>query len=256
MSIVYSGLYVHNESRSDSNWIGRAVSRHLRWCQQTEVDYRFIADPMNKWARMATYPWAWTFGTMIKFEAMRRFLRDPFGGNQFNWMDLDVYPEAGANIRDMTDAGENVLWASMCPPSFCGYPRINRDHLNMYCKLIWCGNYTKPKYLALNTGMYSLSRSAVTDFWLWLNRDFDIDKSEWWDDYHARQIRCKEISAKDGHEVDAFSYGSEESLLEEWLNQSAIEFSPFADGVHGLCDSGKQHKFTHYYGARKCDYPS
>lgn len=254
---VYSGMYVHHQHRSwqSVDWVGHALARQLKWCQIQGLDYQFVVSPMNTWERLAAHPWSWTFGTMVKFEAMRQFLNDPYGGNRFNWMDLDVYPEDNATLADMTQAGENVLWAAMCKPSFCGYPGLNRAHLNMYCKLIWGGSFAKPEYIALNSGMYSLSRSAVADFWSWLNRDFSIDTPAWWDDYNTKQIGCMEFSANDGHEVDVFSYGSEESLLEEWLNQSAIKFSPFVDGVHGLCDSGIRYKFTHYYGSSKSRYP-
>jgi hypothetical protein len=255
MRRIYSGLYVHQSSQP-ATWAGRALSRQLQWCQQQAIEYTFIASPMNAWAKYAAYPWSWTFGTLVKFEAMRDFLDNPSRGNVFIWMDLDVYPETDAKLSDMTDIGENVLWAAMCKPSFCGYPGIDRNHLNMYCKLIWGGSYAKPEYLALNTGMYSLSRSAVADFWKWLNRDFNIDTFEWWDDYNAKQSKCRAFSAKDGHEVDAFSYGSEETLLEQWLNQSSTRFAPFGCDIHGLYDSGRQHKFTHYYGSAKDRYPT
>ncbi len=251
---LYSGLYAPPSNKA-LPWISRALVRHLQWCQLQNVEYTFVASPMNQWAKLCSYPWAWSFGTMIKLEAMRDFLEVPSRGDVFIWMDLDSYPEDEATIDDIAQFGSNVLSAPLTEPSFCGYPGLNYAHLNTYCKMIWGGHYRRPAYLSLSTGMFALSREAIENFWSWLNKDFHIDSAAWWAAYHLKQADCSELVRELGYAVEPFHFGTEEALMEDWLNSEPLEFHEFGFSVHGLCDSGNRHKFTHYYGGHKERYP-
>lgn len=252
---IYSGLYAPSGGRSDHTWVGRALIRQLEWCGERGIDYRFVASTMHPWASYATYPNSWTFGTMVKFMALKDFLSNPKGGDRFSWMDLDVYPEDNARLEDLTDLGENVLAAPATPPTFCGYPGLYPAHLHMFCKLLWTGLHDQPNYLALSSGMFTLSRAAAGALWGWLNRKHLIDTQPWWDEYAAKQLTCAEHARRLGHTVDPFMFGSEEALLEDWLNSTGTMFTQFGFNIHGLCDSRQKHKFTHYYGGLKALYP-
>ena len=256
---IYSGLSVAAGTQDPHNWAGRALSRHLRWCREREIEYTFIASPCNRWARLAAYPGSWTFGTLIKFEAMRDFLENGKRGEVFIWMDLDVYPEKHARLEDMTDLGTNVLAAPLTPPSMCGWPGLDRNHLHMYTKLTWAGRrgwLNCYEYLALSSGMFSLNLPTLVGFWEWLNRDHSIDSPEWWEAYRQRQVRCAAEAAGAGECLEPFLFGSEEAILEDWLNEEPIEFAQFGFQIHGLCDAPGRRSFTHYYGNNKEKYPT
>ena len=249
---IYSGLYVPVTSEGDHAWVGRAIARHLRWCGARGVEYSFVASTLERWSAPAAYPWSWSFGTLVKFEAMRLFLMSPENGDTFIWMDLDIYPEDNASIKDLTSLGQNLLAAPSVSPAFCGYPMPGPAHLNTYCKLLWTGLGNKSEYYALCTSLFSLSRPLVESFWEWLG---PMDTPGWWSCHHSRQIRCAELGRGAGA-VEPFCFGTHEAIMEDWLNETKPEFTQLDFVLHGLCDSGEKHKFTHYYGSHKDSYPS
>lgn len=255
--LISSGFYIHPNSQYSVEWVGRALRKQLSWCQDQDVEYDFLASTMGTWGKFATWPESWTFGTLLKFESIRRFLDSPRMGDRFFWMDLDIYPVQCATSKDLSSLQMTSFFAPKSTPSFCGFPgEMDPNHAHMYCKLIWAGTYRRSSFHAVSSGMFSLSRSDAERFWAWLNRDYSIDSQGWWDAYREKQRRCAMIVRELGNpNVADHSFGSEEMILEEWLNTEEIDFGQIGVDVTHLVGMGSP-KFVHYYGPTKSSYPS
>jgi hypothetical protein len=254
--LISSGFYVHPNSQYSVDWVGRALRRQLRWCRDQDVEYDFLASTMGTWGKLATWPGSWTFGTLLKFESIRRFLDSPRMGDRYFWMDIDVYPSVNASINDLLELPSTSFFAPKASPSFCGFPgEMDPNHAHMYCKLVWAGTYRREFFHAASTGMFSLTRSDAERFWAWLNRDFSIDSPEWWAAYRDKQMRCSVIVQELGNEgVSEHWFGSEEMIIEEWLNSEQVYFGQIDTSVTHLVGMGNP-KFVHYYGITKNQYP-
>lgn len=254
MPSIYSGYYVHDRYPpwGPLAWVGDAIARQMSWCREQHLDYNLVASTMLPWSNLYDVPWAYAFCTLIKLEAMRRFLNT--STETFIWMDLDVYPEKDAQFSDITALGTNCLYAPRCKPAYCGYPSALNNGF-MYGKLLWTNKQDNEDYSAVSAGMFSLSRVNVAKFWAWLNKDFDIDTAAWWDAYKLKQIQCAERAATYGYTYKHYDFGTDEALIEEWLNIEPIVFRQLGDDVHGLVGRDVKLKFTHYYGGHKSSYP-
>lgn len=251
---IYSGFYVHDRYPpwGPVTWVGDAIARQMSWCREQDLDYKLVTSTMLPWSKLYKLPWAYSFSTLIKLEAIRNFLATP--DETFIWMDLDVYPEKDAQFSDITSLGTNFLYAPVCTTAYCGYPDALNDGF-MYGKLLWANKLDDKDYYAVSAGMFSLARTNVEKFWTWLNKDFDIDTAAWWDAYGQKQLQCEALAAARGYTIESYAFGADEALIEEWLNLEPIVFRQLGDDVHGLVGRGAKLKFTHYYAQNKLNYP-
>mgnify|MGYP007071565173 CR=1 FL=1 len=234
---VYSGLYTHPLMVYDLSWVERAKARQRRWCASLGAEYRLIRG-MERWARLCHHPESWSFGTMIKFAAMEDYLGSGVAGD-FVWVDLDVYPTDAAFGVPVPRG--NLFYAPLVSVSWAR----EHDAWHMNNKLAWW-NPGVSEYFAWSTGMYVMDRDTVEKVWGWLNRHSDINSRRWWDDHYVRQCVLSRERP--------WEFGTEEALLEEWLNSHQISFECMTDEFHSVHHDRKP-VFLHFYGQSKKNYP-
>ena len=248
---VFSGWYTHSLSTFPAKeWIGYAISKHIKWCQLNKVDYQFIASPMLKWYELCHKPEEWAYCTMIKYEAMRTFLNNERFGNIFYWMDLDIYPEDHSSIRDVLDIGSTVFLAPVHKK------RCLLNYEPYECsKIFWSGLQHKEEYYMLNSGLFTMSRSTVAHFWDWLNKDYSIDTIQWWEAYRDKKVEIKrqvdDFLSHNGKVSRLDMIGTDEMLMDDWIHSTGIKFDTYPLDFF----LGQNKRYTHYYGALKPDYP-
>lgn len=253
---VFSGWYTNNASNYNYDWVGHALSYHIKWCQRTQFDYQFVASPMNVWSQLCHASTAWAFATFIKYEAMRIFMNNQSFGDIFYWIDLDVRPRYDASPLDLLNIGKTTFLA----------PKRDKHNLVGFdgyqcAKIFWSGLHHKPWYYALNTGIFTMSREHVNDFWRWLNKDHLINSRLWWDEYQNKKLKIKDevdrfLCDRDGQGEVILDYvGTEEMLIEDWLHQTNIKFDQYPLSFLTSPDYERDGKYVHYYGHHKQNYP-
>jgi hypothetical protein len=235
MTTIYSGLFTHKHGFFPTDWTERAIKRQQQYCDHWGFDYRLMTN--IPWGQNYPLRHAWSFGTTIKFVALDHFLKSK--EKYFTWLDLDVYPTDRAFEYQLPSC--NLLYAPFVSWGFSDQP----GHEHMKCKREWCGH--KKDYFALNTGMFRLERSAVENLWGYINFNHSIWTDAWWEIYHSRQLAMSAESP--------WLYGSEEAIIEEWLNSYfSLPFDQLSEDVHSV-HSENNPIFMHYYGAQKAHYP-
>jgi hypothetical protein len=175
---------------------------------------------------------------MIKFAALEDYLCCGPPGD-FVWVDLDVYPTESAFSVSLPFG--NLFYAPLIDVNWAR--EHNAWHMNN--KLAWW-NPGVSEYFAWSTGMFVMDRHTAEKLWAWLNRHHDINSQEWWNAYHFRQ---RVLSSE-----KPWEFGSEEALMEEWLNSNSIQFQCMDDRFHSVHPE-KKPLFLHFYGQSKKDYP-
>ena len=258
---IFSGWYSHQKSTwPRSDWIGYAITNQINWCRLIGFDYNFVASPMLEWSKLCHDPGAWAFGSFIKYEAMKVFLDDTKLGDIFFWIDLDIYPNDTASVTDFLNIGQTVLFAPLCNKG------LLIDYDSYSCsKMFWSNLQLKETYYAFNSGIFTMSRANVENFFNWLNKDHSMNTIIWWNDYRDKKIAIK-------NQVDIFLInegrkhkdckatldwiGTDEMLFEDWLHEIKLEFNDYSSyGLISAPDDPKHAKFVHYYGSNKLKYP-
>lgn len=255
--LISSGLYVHPNSQYSVDWVGRALRKQLSWCRDQGIEYDFLASTLGDWSKFANWPESWSFGTLVKFGSIRRFLDDHKRGDLYVWIDLDIYPREEACVWDICGGSKSTFFAPLAQPSYCGFPGpMDPKHYHMYNKLFWAGTYGSSWFNAVNSAIFAMTRADAERFWIWLNRDASIDSPAWWESYRQKQYRCATLVAELGNEgVPEHSFGTEEMFIEEWLNSQNVSFKSIDSSVVKLFGEGDA-KFIHYYGSMKNHYPA
>lgn len=252
---IHTGLYSHPSASYSVAWVGRAIRKHTDWCRRQDLDLEFNASSMRHWERLSRFPSSWTFGTMLKFDSIRKFLDSPGQGDRFVWIDLDVYPTAQATKDCIYELGPDAFFAPFVSPTYCGYPGPVGADYHMYCKLLWGRNENKERYRACSSGMFMMSRELAEKFWNWLEKDHPVDSKQWWDAYYADQLEFTAKMTRMGNsDCQPYHFGSEEMVLERWLNECEIAINEIGCDFTHLVD-GVPSKFVHYYGGTKDQYP-
>lgn len=153
-------------------------------------------------------------------------------------MDLDIYPTPAAYEYSLPR--KNLLYAPLVELNYG--EKHNCSHMTK--KKQWGGHTAE--YLALASGMYILDRETAFSLWDWINKDYPINSQKWWDVYYEKQL-----ALSPEHPYD---YGSEEAIMEEWLNKTLPQFTQLTDDIHSVHPEYNP-KFLHYHGRRKAEYP-
>lgn len=254
---VHSGFYTHPDSQFDAGWIPRAVKFLSDWCRHQNAEFLCEARSLSQWVKYAPFPHSWEFGSLVKFAVMRSFLQDTSRGDRFVWMDPDIYPTKAAYDWDLWSLPSNAFWGERRSTDWCGFPeRPDSTTWFGYRKRIWSGLLERREYFYLGAGMFSLSRKSAADFWDWLNQDFHIDTSSWWDWYRDKQNLCAARARAFGfEEAQPWMFGTEEAFIEQWIEEVGCDVSEIPCSVHDVYYRDTKPVLVHYEGSGKKLYP-
>lgn len=228
---IYSGVYKQNFGNFQNNfdWILRAQARQQLYCDKSFQKYKLIED--IPWGKNYPLRESWTFGTLIKLVALNDFIKST--EEYFTWFDLDIYPTN--NSFEYSLPKDNLFYAPLVPWSFC-----TTEH--MKCKREWCNHSSD--YYAVSSSMYRFTRDTALTYWAHINRDYEIESDKWWEALYCRQLSYSTTTP--------WAYGTEECLLQEWLNKYSPKFIQLTDDIQSTFGNPL---FLHYYGTSKSKYP-
>lgn len=254
MLSIHTAAYLHADSHFPFCYLTRANLILSEWCRSVDVELISETFSLTKWNKLSPWPYSFEFGTLVKFASIKGFLDSKSRGDRYIWFDSDIYPTKKAYSWSPESLPINGFW---------GWRRIEfeslkDEHRHQYSKIAWANAEKEKEWFSVGSGIFSLSRKDLGDFWDFVNADASIDSPEWWELLYSRQVETNErVLAAGSKYSEAWMYGLDEHWIEEWVNRSGVQWEQIPDSVHSVPRIDPNAILLHYDGKEgKLNFPS